>query len=73
MDTTLSITTDDFHFYSHANGLAFTLYNRNDRSDLFWQGDDAAALQSEIEAGENAEWPYDKILTEIWHNYSPEV
>lgn len=70
MRTFTSITTDNFHLYSHGNGTAYTLYNRCDRSDLFWQGDDAAQIREDIEAGENASWSYDKILTEIWNTYA---
>lgn len=68
MKTILSITTDSFHLYSH--GPAFTLYNRDDRSDLFFQGDDALALSSEIDDLETAGYDYDTILTHIWNAYT---
>lgn len=70
MQTSLSITTDDFHFYSHGKGLAYTLYNRSDRSDLFFQGDDALTLALEIEDLETAGFDYDTILTHIWNHYT---
>lgn len=69
MHSFLSITTDSFHLYSHGKGTAYTLYNRDDRSDLFFQGDDALALSFEIEDLETAGYDYDTILTHIWNHY----
>lgn len=70
MQTSLSITSDSFHFYSHGNGLAYTLFNRDCQSDLFFQGDDALAISCEIDDLESAGFDYETILTHIWNEYT---
>lgn len=70
MQTSLSITTDHFHLYSHGKGTAYTLYNRISRSDLFIQGDDALDLDKEIRLFEDAGYSYDVMLSCIWTQLS---
>jgi hypothetical protein len=70
MQTSLSITTDHFHLYSHGKGTAYTLYNRISRSDLFIQGDDALDLDKEIRLFEDAGYSYDVMLSCFWTQLS---
>lgn len=70
MQTFTSITTDNFHLYSHGKGTAYTLYNRNDRSDLFIQGDDALDFERELRLFEDADYSYDVMLSLIWTQLS---
>lgn len=70
MQTFTSITTDNFHLYSHGKGTAYTLYNRRACSDLFLQGDDALDLEREIKLFEEADYSYDVMLSIIWTQLS---
>lgn len=70
MRTFTYITTDNFHLYSHGNGTAYTLYNRNDRSDLFLHGDDALDFERELRLFEDADYSYDVMLSLIWTQLS---